>query len=124
MRIGDAAAATGATPRALRLYEQRGLLPPPARSATGQREYAAADVARIRVIRDLLADGLTIADLRARATTLHKVTQYPPPSCASAPTPESTGIVTDRIATLDAEIARLTHLRNRLADLTRPGTER
>ncbi|MYR44444.1 MerR family DNA-binding transcriptional regulator, partial [Streptomyces sp. SID5910] len=32
MRIGDAAAAVGATPRALRFYEQRGLLPPPRRT--------------------------------------------------------------------------------------------
>ncbi len=65
MRIGDAAAAAGTTPRALRLYEQRGLLPPPVRTPSGQREYGPDDVARVRVVRELLALGLTIEDVRA-----------------------------------------------------------
>ncbi|MGH3239306.1 MAG: MerR family DNA-binding transcriptional regulator [Spirillospora sp.] len=39
MRISDAAAAAGTTPRALRFYEQRGLLPPPSRTSGGQRRY-------------------------------------------------------------------------------------
>ncbi len=39
MRIGEAAAASRTTPRALRFYERRGLLPPLRRSASGQPEY-------------------------------------------------------------------------------------
>jgi MerR family copper efflux transcriptional regulator len=35
MRIGDAAAAAGTTPRALRFYEASGLLPPPHRTGAG-----------------------------------------------------------------------------------------
>lgn len=38
MRIGDAVAAAGTTPRALRFYEQRGLLPPASRTATRLRD--------------------------------------------------------------------------------------
>ena len=34
MRIGDAAAAAGTTPRTLRFYEQRGLLDPAPRTGT------------------------------------------------------------------------------------------
>jgi MerR family transcriptional regulator, copper efflux regulator len=37
MRIGDAAAAAGTTPRALRFYEANDLLPPPRRRRAGQR---------------------------------------------------------------------------------------
>ncbi|MVO87162.1 MerR family transcriptional regulator [Streptomyces sp. p1417] len=70
MRIGDAAAAAGTTPRALRFYEERGLLPPPRRTPTGQREYGPGDVARVRVVRRLLALGLTVEDLRACTTGL------------------------------------------------------
>ena len=45
MRIGDAAAAAGTTPRALRFYEENGLLPA-ARTAAGQRVYGPQDVRR------------------------------------------------------------------------------
>lgn len=71
MRIGDAAAAAGTTPRALRFYEQRGLLPPPARSGSGQREYGPAEVSRVRLIRQLLAAGLTVDDLARRPHLLN-----------------------------------------------------
>ncbi|MFF1908782.1 MerR family transcriptional regulator [Kitasatospora sp. NPDC058218] len=118
MRIGDAAAAAGTTPRALRFYEQRGLLPPPARTAAGQREYGPAEVARVRAIRELLALGLTVEDLRSRAHRLHLLTEDEPRICDSADGsgPEAFVPVVDRrLAALDAEIARLTALRDNLA---------
>ncbi|MFJ2938203.1 MerR family transcriptional regulator [Streptomyces sp. NPDC087219] len=114
MRIGEAAAAAGTTPRALRLYEARGLLRPPPRTPSGQREYGHADVARVRVIRNLLALGLTLEDLRRRAHRLDLLVQDPAGSCGSRPG-EFSGVVADRLAALDAEIARLTHLRQSLA---------
>ncbi|MFZ3474533.1 MerR family transcriptional regulator [Streptomyces sp. 4.24] len=109
MRIGEAAAAAGTTPRALRFYEQRGLLVPQGRSPAGQREYGAADVARIRIIRDLLAHGFTVEDLRGVADRLHLLAADPPPACGSA------GVVGHRLAVLDAQIERLTRLREALA---------
>lgn len=39
MRIGAVAAAAGVNIQTLRYYERRGLLPPPKRSASGQRGY-------------------------------------------------------------------------------------
>ncbi|MFG2915344.1 MerR family transcriptional regulator [Kitasatospora sp. NPDC048298] len=116
MRIGDAAAAAGTTPRALRFYEQRGLLHPPARSASGQREYGPDDVARVRVIRQLLAVGLTVDDLASRAHRLDLLGQDPPVRCSGAPGPDTFApVVHARLAALDAEIDRLTALRARLA---------
>jgi DNA-binding transcriptional MerR regulator len=115
MRIGDAAAAARTTPRALRFYEENGLLHPPRRTAAGQRVYGPADVDRIRVIRQLLDLGLTVADVRRAAGRLDLLEgdQLPalgvPPACSG-----STGIVQRRIAALDAEIARLTRLRDQL----------
>ncbi|MFF3209262.1 MerR family transcriptional regulator [Streptomyces sp. NPDC002886] len=110
MRIGDAAAAAGTTPRALRFYEQRGLLAPQGRSPSGQREYGPGDVARIRIIRDLLAHGFTVEDLRGVADRLHLLAADPPPSCGSGG-----GVVGHRLSVLDAEIERLTRLRGALA---------
>ncbi|MFF5453393.1 MerR family transcriptional regulator [Streptomyces sp. NPDC012950] len=45
-----------------------GPLPPPVRTPAGQREYGPDDVARVRVVRELLALGLTIEDVRAAWT--------------------------------------------------------
>ncbi|MEU8927471.1 MerR family transcriptional regulator [Kitasatospora sp. NPDC048545] len=116
MRIGDAAAAAGTTPRALRFYEQRGLLHPTARTASGQREYGPREVARVRVIRRLLALGLTMDDLAARAHRLDLLTEDPPQRCTATPGPDTFApVVHARLAAIDAEIARLTELRTRLA---------
>ncbi|WP_329611776.1 MerR family transcriptional regulator [Kitasatospora herbaricolor] len=116
MRIGDAAAAAGTTPRALRFYEQRGLLPPPVRTASGQREYGPGEIERVRVVRDLLALGLTVEDLRGCADRLHLLTQDPPWRCGSTdPGAGASGIVGRRLAALDAEIDRLAGLRESLA---------
>ncbi|MFD9407051.1 MerR family transcriptional regulator [Streptomyces sp. NPDC059989] len=121
MRIGEAAAAADTTARALRFYEQCGLLPPPARTASGQREYGLGEVARVRIIRDLLALGLTVEDLRSRADRLHLLAEDPPPRCGAAEAGAAEagaaepGIVGHRLAALDAEIRRLTRLRESLA---------
>lgn len=39
MRIGEVADAVGLSTKTLRFYEQSGLLPAPARSANGYRDY-------------------------------------------------------------------------------------
>lgn len=117
MRIGDAAAAAGATPRALRLYEQRGLLPPPTRTSSGQRVYDGTDVARVRVIRTLLGLGLTIEDLRGHAESFDLLVADPARRCANA---SGGPVVRRRLAALDAEIARLTRLRAALVHAVGP----
>src|SRR3569833_669630 len=116
MRIGDAAAAAGTTPRALRFYEQNGLLAPSRRTATGQREYGPREVARIRVIRELLSVGLTVTNLRTCADRLDlldddKLPPYGGPGACS----KATGVAQQRHTVLDAEIDRLIRLRERLA---------
>ncbi|MEU5667333.1 MerR family transcriptional regulator [Streptomyces longwoodensis] len=119
MRIGDAAAAAGTTPRALRFYEERGLLPPPARTATGQRHYGPDEVARVRVIRELLALGLTVEDLRGLADRLQLLAEEPRRRCTTSdPASPGSGVVARRLAALDAEIERLSRLRERLARRT------
>ncbi|RPF38109.1 MerR family transcriptional regulator [Streptomyces sp. TLI_185] len=117
MRIGDAAAAAGTTPRALRFYEERGLLTPPPRTATGQRRYGPDEVARVRVIRELHALGLTVEDLRGIADRIQLLVEEPQRRCTNTdPSSPGSQVVAGRLAALDAEIARLTGLR---ASLTR-----
>jgi DNA-binding transcriptional MerR regulator len=65
MRIGELSQRTGISQRALRYYEEQGLLRPSRRSS-GYREYAKTDVHTVRRIRTLLAAGLstvTIAEV-------------------------------------------------------------
>ncbi|GAB2581583.1 MerR family transcriptional regulator [Paractinoplanes abujensis] len=65
MRIGELAEQAGVSVRALRYYEEQGLLTAE-RSGSGQRHYAGAAVDRVRLIQLLYSAGLTsrtIADL-------------------------------------------------------------
>lgn len=58
MRIGELAARTGASRRALRYYEQQGLLVS-ARSSSDQRYYDETHVERVKLIRTFLTAGMT-----------------------------------------------------------------
>lgn len=65
MRIGQLSAATGASPRSLRYYEEQNLLSS-TRSSSGQRIYGHEALERVALIRDLFRAGLnssTIADI-------------------------------------------------------------
>jgi DNA-binding transcriptional MerR regulator len=65
MRIGDLSAATGASARSLRYYEEQGLLSSE-RGPGGQRRYPPSATERVGLIRTLLAAGLStsaIADV-------------------------------------------------------------
>ncbi|MEU6857266.1 MerR family transcriptional regulator [Glycomyces sp. NPDC046736] len=57
MFIGELSRRTGVSTRGLRYYEEQGLLHPQ-RRASGYREFAEADVDRVRRVRVLLAAGL------------------------------------------------------------------
>ncbi|MGH2357593.1 MAG: MerR family transcriptional regulator [Candidatus Limnocylindria bacterium] len=50
MRIMALVQRLGTTPHAIRYYERRGLLPAPARAASGYRGYSAADAERLRLL--------------------------------------------------------------------------
>lgn len=72
MRIGEAASQSGLEASAIRFYEKEGVLPPPARTDSGYRDYSADDVdlmVFVRGARSLqipLDDIREIVDLRTR----------------------------------------------------------
>lgn len=63
MKIGDLAKQLGTTVRALRFYEEQGLVHP-YRSEGGTRQYYAETVARFQAILDLVRAGIPLRDLR------------------------------------------------------------
>ncbi len=65
LRIGEVARRAGLSVRALRHYDDLGLLVPSARSQGAQRLYAPEDVRRLLTIQHLKALGLSLAEVRA-----------------------------------------------------------
>jgi len=102
VRIGELAARAGVSVRALRYYEEQGLLPA-RRSPRGQRLYTEAAVDRVRLIRKLYAAGLSS---RTAAELL--------PCCT---TPKSRARLRAERARLDARIAELTTARAHLDEI-------
>ncbi|GGW09974.1 MerR family transcriptional regulator [Streptomyces capoamus] len=64
MLIGELAATTGTTTRTLRYYEEQGLLEP-GRTTAGYRVYGPEAVLRVRNVRDLLASGFTVENVKS-----------------------------------------------------------
>jgi DNA-binding transcriptional MerR regulator len=103
MRIGDVATRTAVSVRALRYYEEQGLLAS-TRSGSGQRHYAEAAVERVKLIQSLYGAGLssrTIADLL-------------PCVDAQVSTPESRALLAAERDRIDRQIAELTATRDKL----------
>jgi DNA-binding transcriptional MerR regulator len=62
---GDLARATGNTVRAIRFYEEEGLLRPAIVSDGGHRRYTEDDLERLRLISDLRELGLSLCEIRS-----------------------------------------------------------
>ncbi|WP_030437743.1 MerR family transcriptional regulator [Actinoplanes subtropicus] len=103
MRIGELATKAGVSVRALRYYEEQGLLASD-RSDSGQRLYPPAAVDRVQLIQHLYAAGLpsrTIAELL-------------PCVDARVSTPESRARLAAERDRIDRQIAELIQTRDRL----------
>lgn len=72
MRIGELAKNAAVNVQTLRFYERQGLLPEPARLASGYREYADRDVQRVKFIRSCQGIGFTLKDVK-EVLELHRV---------------------------------------------------
>ncbi|EGX59649.1 transcriptional regulator [Streptomyces zinciresistens K42] len=64
VKIGDAAAFVGVTPRAIRHYHEIGLLPEPERGGDGRRRYGYEDMIRLLWIRRTADAGIALDDIR------------------------------------------------------------
>jgi len=64
VKIGDAAAFVGTTPRAIRHYHEIGLLPEPERGSDDRRRYGYEDMIRLLWIRRMADAGIALDDIR------------------------------------------------------------
>lgn len=108
LRIQEAAAATGLTPRSIRYYEEMGLLRPAARSRGAYRLYDDSDVERLRFIRDLRDDaGFSLAEIGVLLEDEEVRIRDRERFRASADSSEKRAIVRDLIARADRQVATL-----------------
>ena len=123
-RINDVAEEVGLTTRAIRYYEEQGLLTPSARSSGAYRLYDAEDVERLRQIKNFRDDaGFSLAEIASllddeKARQRNRSAFY-----ATADAGERQAILVDaldrhdrQLEMLDAKIERLTSMRHDVAD--------
>ncbi len=115
LRIQDVAAETGLTTRAIRYYEEIGLLEPAARSDGAYRLFDASDLERLRFIRSLRDDagfslaqiGQLLEDEAARERNRLRFRTSGDQAERRALLGDATARVDRQIATLEAKRARL-----------------
>ena len=100
--IGEAAARTGLTAKAIRLYERRGLLGVPERNHSGYRTYASNDLAVLSFIRQAKRLGLRLDEI-GRVLELQRSDEQP---CRMV-----LELLDERIADIDRTMADLRMLR-------------
>ncbi len=64
MRIGELSGKTGVSTKTIRYYEDVGLVPAPARTSSGYRDYDHAAERRLGFIRAAQSVGLTLGEIR------------------------------------------------------------
>ena len=108
MRIGEAAGRAGVPAKTIRFWEEQHMLPPPARTPAGYRDYDPAIVERLTFIRQAQAAGLTLGHIRQ----VLDIRDGGDPPCSHV-----AGLIARRLAEVDARLAELTRTRDQLVVL-------
>lgn len=112
LRIGEVAARAGVSVRALRYYEEQGLLEAE-RSPSGQRRYPEDAVDRVHFIQQLYAAGLSSRDVLELLPCVH----------TGIATPAMMARLVEQRDGIDRQIAELTAARERLDEVIRIGRD-
>ena len=108
MRIGEVAGRAAVPAKTIRFWEDRRLLPLPARTPAGYRDYDPAVLERIAFIRQAQAAGLTL-DAIGQVLGIRDGGQ---PPCVHV-----TALIARRLAQVQARLAELERTRDQLAAL-------
>lgn len=119
MRIGALGQATGVEIETIRYYEKVGLLPVPARSSNGYREYGPAHLERLAFIRHCRALDISVADI----TQLLDCLAHPEADCGDIDRLIEAQLarVRARLISMQALEQQLNALRGRCSDSRRAG---
>ena len=112
LTIGRIAALTGVSAKAIRYYEEIGLLPRPPRGANRYRRYGPADVNRVRLLRRIRLLGAPLSLARPLLVGTDDA------RCADVQM-EVLALVGERLRAIDQEIAELGRLRAQIEEYQR-----
>ena len=110
MKIGEVAGRAGVPAKTIRFWEDQHLLPLPARTPSGYRDYGPAILERLAFIRHAQAAGLTLEHIRQ----VLDIRDGGEPPCVHV-----TGLISRRLGEVEARLAELTRTRDQLAALAR-----
>jgi MerR family transcriptional regulator, copper efflux regulator len=113
MRIGELAERAGISTKAIRYYEQIGILAPALRTASGYRAYDDTALGRLGFVRAAQALGLTLGEIRQIIAFRDGGT---------APCAHVSDLLHRRAADLDVRIRELQQLRGELQQLAERST--
>src|SRR6266540_3104884 len=108
LTVSGLAAQVGVSPDTVRYYERLGLLPRPARSAAGYRRYDEEAVQRLRFVKGAQRVGLRLREIGELLQVVDR---------GQCPCGHTEALLRERLAEVDAELARLEALRSELARL-------
>ena len=108
MKIGEVAERSGVPAKTIRFWEDHRLLPAPARTPVGYREFDPAILERLAFIRHAQAAGLTLEHIRQ----VLDIRDEGQPPCVHV-----AGLIARRLAEVEARLAELARTRDQLAAL-------
>ena len=108
MKIGEVAERSGVPAKTIRFWEDQRLLPAPARTAVGYREFDPAVLERLAFIRHAQAAGLTLEHIRQ----VLDIRDEGQPPCVHV-----AGLIARRLAEVETRLAELARTRDQLAAL-------
>ena len=110
--IGEVAARTGVSRKALRLYEEAGILPAPRRTAAGYRIYGQETLALLAFLTQARRLGFRLDEIKEIAQTKRS---------GRVPCSHVLDLVRQKVGDLDRAVADLTEVRRGLQELLTSG---
>ncbi|WP_159566462.1 Cu(I)-responsive transcriptional regulator [Budvicia diplopodorum] len=108
MNISQVAEKTGLTSKAIRFYEQKGLISPPSRSQNGYRTYNPRNIEELTLLRQARLVGFTLEECKELLALFHSSDRR------SADVKART---LEKVADIDHHIQELSQMRERLMEL-------
>jgi DNA-binding transcriptional MerR regulator len=108
VRIGQLATAAGVPVKTIRYYEEIGVLAPPARTASGYRDYDDTVADRLAFVRAAQSVGLTLGEIRETLAFRDR---------GEAPCRYVAGVIEQRLAETNQRIRELRAFKRELTEL-------
>ncbi len=108
MNISDVAKKTGLTSKAMRFYEEKGLVTPPLRTGNGYRSYSAKQLDELTLLRQARQVGFNLDECREMVSLFNSPQRH---------SSEVKARTLSKVAEIEGHITKLQLMRQKLLDL-------